>query len=68
MPAARRSRPERRDAPGSDRWMSRQQVADMLGIHRITLWRRIRDGHFPPPQTGPDGRPGWPAAVLDDQS
>jgi predicted DNA-binding transcriptional regulator AlpA len=25
------------------------QVAEMLGVHRNTVWNRVRSGDFPPP-------------------
>lgn len=35
--------------------LSRKQVADMLGVTPVTLWRYVNKGKFPAPKTAING-------------
>lgn len=38
---------------------SRSEVQTITTLSRVTLWRRIKDGNFPPPVQISPGRVAW---------
>ena len=53
------------DASAPTTIMRPAQVAERLGIHRVTLYKWIRSGHFPPPaQLGPN-TVAWSADAVE---
>ena len=52
---------EVRDVP---RVLSRREVAMVLDVSLTTLWRLVRDGHFPQPIRVSPGRVGWTATTV----
>ena len=46
------------------RILSRRDVASLLGVSPTTLWRLVRDRHFPPPMQVSPGRVGWRATTV----
>ena len=45
--------------------MRPKQVAELIGIHRVTLHRWVRAGTFPAPRRYGPNTVGWPAHVVD---
>ncbi|WP_157899398.1 AlpA family phage regulatory protein [Luteitalea pratensis] len=52
-----RSRGERLLPRDPSALLSGPDVEQLLGIARVTLWRWLKDGHFPPPDRLLPGRP-----------
>ena len=47
------------------KYIRAQELAAMLAVHRSTLWRWVRDGHFPRPvRLGPN-TVAWDSTQLD---
>jgi prophage regulatory protein len=45
------------------------RVSDVMmrtGYSRTTIWRKVRDGSFPPPVSLGDNAIGWTDDVIDD--
>ena len=50
----------------SDRMLRAPEVGERTGLSRITIWRKVRAGTFPPPiELGPNTI-GWLESVIDD--
>jgi prophage regulatory protein len=41
-----------------------KQVQEETGLSRVTIWRKIRAGEFPPPIELSANSIGWPADVI----
>jgi predicted DNA-binding transcriptional regulator AlpA len=46
--------------------LSRKQLCARLNIERTTLWRRIKDGHFPDADVVVGGRPAWSVQAVEE--
>jgi excisionase family DNA binding protein len=47
------------------RYLRAQELAERLAVHRTTLWRWVRGGHFPHPvRLGPN-TVAWDCAQID---
>ena len=42
------------------------EVMALTGLSRTTIWRRVRDGAFPPPTELGVNSIGWPNSVISD--
>ena len=51
-------------ATNPHRILSRREVAALLGVSMITLWRMVRARRFPRPLRISPGRVGWPARIV----
>jgi prophage regulatory protein len=52
--------------PPENRFLTDLQVADRYAVSRPTVWRWVREGHLPPPESiGPNTR-RWRIATLDE--
>ena len=49
-----------------EKFLTRKQTAELLGVHPSTLDRRWRSGEFPPPAIVL-GRPMWPMADVEQE-
>ena len=43
-----------------------REVAERTGLSRVTIWRRVRAGKFPPPVILGEQAIGWPNSVITD--
>jgi len=34
----------------SDKYISAKDVAELLSVHRVTVWRMVKDGRLPKPK------------------
>lgn len=49
--------------PAEDRLLTGKEVADIFGIHHVTVWRSVREGKLPPPlKLGRSAR--WPMSDV----
>ena len=46
------------------RILSRREVATILGVSVVTVWRMVRRGRFPKPFRVSAGRVGWSASTV----
>ncbi len=49
----------------ADRMLSMREVAAVTGLSPSTIWRRIKDGTFPPGWLISSRRRGWPQSVIE---
>lgn len=47
-------------------YYSDKQVGTRYGVHRSTVWRWVRNGDFPPPDSLSKGCSRWPLQVIED--
>ena len=47
-----------------DRLLSEKEVLTQVPWGRTTLWRQVRDGHFPAPREISDNRKAWLESEL----
>jgi len=48
------------------RYLRVNEVAELFGMHRATVYRAVADGRLPAPRRLPSGRLGWPAEEIDE--
>jgi prophage regulatory protein len=51
-------------SPG--RFLSRAEVQRETTFSRTTLWRRVKDGSFPPPEDLGGQKRGWPERAVEE--
>ena len=47
-----------------DRMLSVREVVERVGLHRSTIWKKIRAGGFPAPIELCENKIGWPASEI----
>ena len=47
-----------------DRMLSAREVCARVGLHRTTIWKKVRAGTFPPPIELCDNKIGWPESSV----
>jgi predicted DNA-binding transcriptional regulator AlpA len=50
--------------PAADPWLAKKDVARLFGCTTQTVTNWVRAGRFPPPDTLPNGRPGWRQSAI----
>jgi len=51
--------------PSAERVVSRRELAAMLNVSLVTLWRAVQRGDLPAPQQITRGRRGWRLSVIN---
>lgn len=51
-------------AIGDDEMLRYPEVERRTGLSRVTIWRKIRAGEFPPPRELSKNAVGWPASEI----
>ena len=49
-----------------DSMLRPREVVERTGLSRVTIWRRVRAGKFPPPVILGEHAIGWPNSVITD--
>jgi predicted DNA-binding transcriptional regulator AlpA len=53
--------------PDRDCYLNATDIAEYLGVHRVTFYRWRRDHKFPPPDgRTPYGDPRWKRSTVDE--
>ena len=47
-----------------NRMLSVREVVVRVGLHRSTIWKRVRAGTFPAPHELGENKIGWPEAEI----
>ena len=47
-----------------DRMLSAREVCTRVGLHRTTIWKKVRAGTFPPPIELCSNKSGWPESSV----
>ncbi len=47
-----------------DRMLSVREVVARVGLHRSTIWKRVRAGTFPAPHELGENKIGWPESEI----
>ena len=42
-----------------ERFLSEKELVEQIGLSRVTLWRKVRAGEFPPPRALSENRKAW---------
>ena len=42
-----------------------KELPEVVGLSRVTIWRKVRDGTFPPPIELAENAIGWPEDIID---
>ena len=47
-----------------DRMLNVREVAERVGLHRSTIWKKVRAGEFPPAYELSENKIGWPESEI----
>ncbi len=49
-----------------ERFLSERDLVEQIGLSRVTLWRKVRAGDFPPPRKISQNRKAWLESEVSD--
>ncbi len=48
----------------ANRMLNAREVVERVGLHRSTIWKKVRAGTFPAPIELADNKIGWPESTI----
>lgn len=49
-----------------EKLLSEKELVEQIGLSRVTLWRMVRAGEFPPPLALSEMRKGWRESAVSE--